>query len=225
MNTNFDILENCILFQGLNKKEILDSLHKLDYVETTYSKGSIIADEDDDCHSIGIVLSGLLEVQKIHASGKVVTLTQLRPGEIFGEAIVFSKQRNYPATITAAQETSVLFIAKDAIIQLCSISPMILTNFMELLSSRILMLNKKVKVLSLETIRQKLCSLFLEESKKQKSLIIKLSMSRSNLAEQMGIQRPSLSRELIKMKNEGLINFHKGSIEIKDLAALKEYLE
>lgn len=95
-------------------------------------------------------------------------------------------------------------------------------NFLGLLSDRLLMLNKKVKMLSLENIRQKIGYFLMEEYKKQKSNIIKVSLSRKEMAEYMGIPRPSLSRELSKMREEEIINFDREVIIIKDMSTLNK---
>ena len=52
------------------------------------------------------------------------------------------------------------------------------------------------------------------ERKKQNSNIIKLGITKKALAEKIGVQRTSLSRELAKMRNEGLIKFDAVSIKI-----------
>lgn len=52
------------------------------------------------------------------------------------------------------------------------------------------------------------------ERKKQNSNIIKLGITKKALAEKIGVQRTSLSRELAKMRDEGLIKFDAESIEI-----------
>lgn len=109
-------------------------------------------------------------------------------------------------------------------LKLCSLNTSVLNNFMGLLSNKILMLNKKVKTLSYQNIRQKLCNYLLEESKKQNSFILKMSVSRKEMAEQLGIPRPSLSREMINMKEEGLIEFEKNIIRILDEEALETEL-
>jgi len=44
------------------------------------------------------------------------------------------------------------------------------------------------------------------------------------MAEHMGIQRPSLSRELSRMREEGIIEFDKKTIIIKDMEALNHLL-
>ena len=86
------------------------------------------------------------------------------------------------------------------------------------------MLNKKIKSLSYQTIRQKVLNYILEEYKKQRSDIIKLPLSKKKIAEQLGIPRPSLSRELICMKDEGLIEIDKDKIKIIDFARFEEVI-
>ena len=63
----------------------------------------------------------------------------------------------------------------------------------------------------------------MEEYKKQGSNVIKVPLSRKEMAEHMGIQRPSLSRELIKMREEGIIEFDKKTITIKDMGRLSKF--
>ncbi len=130
----------------------------------------------------------------------------------------------YPSTILSTSNSKIMFISKDDIVKLCSLDPLILNNLMGLLSNKILMLNKKVRNLSYETIRQKISSFLLEQYADQNSLTIKLNVSRKALAEIFGIPRPSLSRELINMKNDNLLDFEKNIIIIKDLEALEEIL-
>ena len=64
----------------------------------------------------------------------------------------------------------------------------------------------------------------LKKYNKEKSTTIKLEFSRKDWADKLGVQRPSLSRELMKMRDAGLIDFSKNIIEIKDLEGLKGYL-
>jgi CRP-like cAMP-binding protein len=224
MRILFEVLKKNILFKNSSPDEIENIVETSKCNIIQYSKDSIIALEDYECSSIGIVLVGTIEIQKIYASGKIVTLTQLNQGHTFGEAIMFSMQNTYPATIVAVTNSEVLYIPKSDVIDICARYPSIMENFMELLSNKILILNKKVKELSFETIRAKICSYILELYKKQKNLNIKVPFSRKTMAEHMGIQRPSLSRELIKMRDEGIIDFDKDTIHINDLKAIEDSL-
>ena len=64
------------------------------------------------------------------------------------------------------------------------------------------------------TIRESIISYLNFEAKKQNSSIIKLSMTKKALAERIGVQRTSLSRELAKMREDGLIEFNSVSITL-----------
>jgi CRP-like cAMP-binding protein len=51
-----------------------------------------------------------------------------------------------------------------------------------------------------------------------------MPVSRREMAEQFGIPRPSLSRELISMKHDGLVDFDRKTITIQDMEALEDLL-
>lgn len=223
-NLILNSLKKCILFSQFNDKEIEACLSSIDYSIKNYSKNEMPAIEDDICSSIGIILSGSVEVQKIYESGKSLTLTTLDCGKIFGEVIIFSNKNTYPSSIVASEKSKIMFIPQKSILKLCKENSIFLNKFMTLLSNKILMLNKKVKAMSYQTIKQKLANYILEEHNTQKSMIIKMAYSKKQLAEQLGIPRPSLSRELINMKDEEIIDFDKNTIKILDIAELEELL-
>jgi len=223
MNALSDHLKKCILFKDMEREDLSNFLNLSNYTIKKYSKGNVVVIEGSKCEELGILLEGLLEAQALYPSGKLLTLTQLKPLEIFGEAVLFSKMNEFPATIEAIKDSKIMFIKKENLINCLTNCHKFMENLLELLSDKLLILNKKVKMLSLENIRKKIENFLVEEYKKQRSNIIKISLSRKEMAEHMGIQRPSLSRELIKMKKEGLIEFDKKTIIIKDMMALNRF--
>jgi CRP-like cAMP-binding protein len=48
-----------------------------------------------------------------------------------------------------------------------------------------------------------------------------LQMNREALADYLNVSRPSMSRELGRMKDEGVIDFYRSSFVVKDVEALK----
>ncbi|MFD3155976.1 Crp/Fnr family transcriptional regulator [Haloimpatiens sp. FM7330] len=222
MDEVIKLIKKSILFKGLKDNEIKKLLNNISYEIKNFNKNETIAIEQDKCSKIGIILSGNVEVQKIHPSGKTLTINKLKESDIFGEVIIFSKPNEYPATIISSNKSEIIFIFKDDVIKLCELNPIFLKNFMSLLSNKILMLNKKVKSMSYESIRQKIADLLLNEYNKQQKLKLEMSISRKEMAEHFGISRPSLSRELIQMRNDGIIDFYKKTIEIKNLQALED---
>lgn len=224
MHQYTEALRKCAVFSGIDEKLLVEILNTVNARITSYSKNQTIAFEGDECSSIGIVLEGHVEIQKLFLSGKTLTISTLSPGDTFGEVIVFSNMRRYPSTIASSSSSKVMYIGRDDIVQLCSSDKGILKNFMELLSNKILMLNRKITILSFDTLREKVCNYFIDEFRKQKSKDILLPLSRKEMAEALGVQRPSLSREFINMKDEGLIDFDKNRVTLLDIPALEDYL-
>lgn len=220
MNNNFDPIFNSILFKGMNKEKLIEEIKKIDYSIREYGTDEIIALEDSPCIAISIVLEGEVEIQKIYASGKVFTLRKLKVGEIFGEVIVFSNHNRYPATIISSGKSRIIFLSKEGIGRLCRMNEEFLNNFMELMSSKILTLNSKLTEMSFKNIRDKLCNYILTQYKEQDTLNIKLKESKKTMAMNLGILRPSLSRELIKMRDEGLLNFDNNYIYVLDIDSI-----
>lgn len=97
-------------------------------------------------------------------------------------------------------------------------------NFMMLLSEKIIILNNKIRSISLKSIRQKVVDYILCEYMNEKNEEIKLKYSKEEIANDIGIPRPSLSRELIKLRDEGLINFSRNKITILNIEELEDIL-
>ena len=224
MGNTFELLKSCPLFKGIAGEEVRSIMNKVTYKVTLYTKDQPVAIEDEVCTSIGIILSGGVDIQKLYASGKTVMLDSLSVGSVFGEVVVFSGMNRYPATIISNNETEIVFITKTDILKLCRTNTQFLDNFLSTLTNKILMLNRKIKNLSYQTVRQKLSNFLLEEYSKQQKTTLHLSLSRKDMADMLGIPRPSLSREMASLKDEGVIDFYKNSIKIMDMDMLEEFL-
>ncbi len=72
MNEIIKIIKKNKLFIGVTDEEIKDILNKIKYYIKDYSKGEIIAHEDDECTSLALVLSGTLEIQRVYSDRKSV---------------------------------------------------------------------------------------------------------------------------------------------------------
>lgn len=212
------------LFIGLNNETIKNVLKEIKYYIKTYSKGEIIANEDDECRSLSLVLSGTVEIQRLYSNGKYIVLSRLLEGDVFGEALVFSKAKTYPATVIALSECMVLFINKNDVLKICSNEEKILENFVSLLSDKVFILNSKIKSISFKSIRQKVINYILNEAKEQKSNSIILKNTKEEIASLLGIPRPSLSRELINLRDMNYIEFNRKKITIFDIENLEEEL-
>ncbi|MCK8059231.1 MULTISPECIES: Crp/Fnr family transcriptional regulator [unclassified Fusibacter] len=222
METNW--VNDCILFRGFDKKELEDTIRLRFLRFKSYKKGEVIVHEGDPVTGIGIVREGTAEIQSIYPSGKVLTLVRLSRGDVFGEAVVFSKNPTYPVTVVALTDITVGFIATDLLLELFHDYPLALNNYLNVLSNKLTTMNKKIKNLSLDTIRKRVANFLLMQYKNKGTKMFQTGLTRKSMADLMGIQRPSLSRELMKMKEDGLIDYDGETFKILDIERLEESL-
>jgi CRP-like cAMP-binding protein len=221
LSSYINTLKETPLFNDFEKDHINDILYDTDYTIKPYNKDDIIYIEDDLCSNLSIVLEGMVEIQKIDASGKVLTVAQFEKGDNFGENLIFGDKNLYPMTVVSKSKSIVLHIPKATVVKLCQINTVFLNEFLRTLSNRAVNLSAKLKEVTLKTIRQKICEFLVLKYNSTGSTSIKIGMSKKDWADKIGVQRPSLSRELIKMKDEELIDYDKDVVFIKDLDSIK----
>ena len=216
---NVALLKNTSLFSQVPEEELEQLLEKDSYIGN-YEKEEIIYLQNEQCVSLDAILKGTVTIQKIDYDGKVMTLSQFTTGDVLGENLVFSRQNRYPMTILAKESTRLLHLRKDSILALCQSNRGFLENLLQSLSGKTQILSERLKS-SHKSIRQILSEFLLLEYYAQGSDKIRLGISKKDLAEKMGIQRSSLSRELNKMKKDGLVDFDAHTIQILNLESLK----
>lgn len=189
-----------------------------------YLKDELLALKGDPCHSLGLIAGGEIEISQSYPSGNKLIISTFARGDVFGESILFSDSSSYPADVRASEDSSIYFIGRTDLNRLFSTCPPVLDNFLSILSNRILMLSKKIELISHSTIREKIASLILGEYQLQKNLKLILNYGRREMAEILNIPRPSLSRELKHMKEDGLIDYEKNKFQILDLAGLEKVI-
>lgn len=225
MDTNFRILRHTNLFKGFSQEEIEKTAVRIHFSFQEYAENQIIAQEEDECQKLGIVLSGSIHVQRNYAVSKSITIDTLQRFDTFGEAIMFSDAGHYPATLIAVEETLVAYLNREAVIQLCSESPQFMKNFLRQLSNKILMLNQKIKSISYPSIRQKIAHFILAEYTRQGKNPLDMKYSRKEMAEYLGIPRPSLSREMILMREDRILDFDRNFLTILSMEQIEASLK
>lgn len=225
MEKYFSILHKLPMLKDKTPKDMTKYFKDINIVVSSYPKGAVVISDTEPADSLGIVISGSVEAQKIFPSGKTLTIARFGEFELIAEAAVFSSPNVYHATIVCREDSKILFISREDLLLLFSRDNNIVVHFLELFSNRIILLNQKIELLSLESTRQKIAHFLIKEMKKQNSHeLVVLPFSKLVLAEHMNITRPSLSRELAKMSTDGWISVSGRRISIKDLNALENVL-
>ena len=180
----------------------------------SFKRNSILHMDGNECKSLEIILNGQAIVERIDETGDFMVIAELTSDDILGGNLVFSSSPYYPMTITAKTDLTVFEFPKNLLLETCYANQEFLRKFLEIISDRSLYLGDQLKRYVNRSIRECILVYLRNEYKIQKSNKLMLKTTKKNLAARMGIQRTSLSRELQKMKNEGLIEFDADSITI-----------
>jgi len=221
MQDFINIIRNTDLFKCFSYDELDKLFTKENYKIKKYTKNSVIYFQNEKCESLDVILNGIISIQKIDSEGDILTIYDFMGGNVLGENLLFSHRDAYPMTVITKSDATILHVKKDLILNLCQYNVNFLKGLLQSLSDKTLILSDKIKSLTLKTIRQCIIEFLLFEYYSQKSLNIKLNMTKKELAEKIGVQRSSLSRELNKMRSEDLINYDARYITIKNLDLLK----
>lgn len=214
MIKNISLIKSTVLINFLSDEDILTNLKSGKFKVTSYKKSSIVHFDGETCSKLEIILSGKVAVDRIGESGDLLTISEFYNDDILGGNLLFSKNPYYPMTISTQLLTNILEIEREVLFELLCNNPIFLRTYLELISDRAFILGDKIKHYINKTIRESIMNYLNYESKKQNSNHIKLNTTKKALAEKIGVQRTSLSRELAKMREDGLILFDTDSITL-----------
>jgi len=214
MKKYIELMGQIDLMKSITPQEIKSYLTERSFKVTQYGKNNIVHFVGEVCSKLEIILSGKVVIERIDESGNLMTIAEFFNGDVLGGNLMFSKNPYYPMTVTAKEATLILEINKDRLFRLFSDNHEFLSSYLEYVSNHTVILGDRIKHYVNRTIRESIISYLNFEYKKQNSSIIKLSTTKKALAERIGVQRTSLSRELAKMREDGLIEFNSVSITL-----------
>ena len=140
-------------------------------------------------------------------------LAEVEKGDIFDEVFAILYEEPQSISAEAVQPSEVVFLPAEELLsaekQGDAVRSVIIGNMFRVIAGKNLQLTRKMAHLSRRTIREKLISYFSEESSRQKSLSIVIPFNRQQLADYLAVERSALSRELSRMKEDGLLTYRK----------------
>ena len=220
----YDIFKKVPLFEGIPHDSIKKMLGCLGTAVKSYEKDEILLQAGSAVTGIGIVLEGCAQIIKEDVYGHRSIMANIQAGDIFGEVFVCAGLKKSPVAVVAATDTVVMFIGFDRIVTVCpnacSFHTTLIQNMLRLIAGKNLMLNKKIDYLLIRNLRERLSAYLLERSKLTGSAQFDIPFDRSELADYLNAERSALSRELGRMKDEGLIDFYKNSFKLIDVVKL-----
>ena len=172
------------------------------------AKGNIIFHEGDACESIGIIISGKVDIVSYSFQGREMLINSLKAGELFGNNLIFSSSPIYKGDVIAKEKAVIAFINKEDLVTLLQNNKEFLELYLQAQSDKAKLLTARIQLLSFPNAEERL---FYYASKNHNIIEYK---NVTTLAATIGVQRETLSRLLTNLIERHLIKKEKGKITV-----------
>ncbi len=193
----------------------------VEYKLVSYSRKEVYASVGQPIEYVDVVVSGQLNRKLVNKSGKSITAGSYNIGQFTGLSIIFSKSGNWPLLVEASRPTVVLRISIDSLLDIMKRDIRVQKSFISHLSTLCLDVVDALGMLTLHTAREKTAIFLLNESDLRNSVVLRLNISRQEIADRLAIQKLSLQRALNEFANDEIIMLQGKTITIINREKLK----
>ena len=203
------LLSACPLFRGTEKGLLRQLAEEAE--RTEFSSGQVVYSPRHFRRSLGVVLSGQLQVTK-----GTLAVSALEPGDLFGAAALYSGEREFASTITAKGASRCLMLDQQLMDRLLAEHSQIRENYLRYLTGRIRFLSGRLQTLAQPGVEGKLARYLLAGGDS--------SCSATELCQRLGMSRASLYRAFSALEDSGLITRKGKTITVVDPVGLETVL-
>ena len=171
--------------------------------------------QGDPCRSVYLLYSGEIRTTMSGPDGKQVTIEDLEAPVLLAPAFVFATNNRFPVDVTALTSCEVLLINKENFVELMQREPIVMQNFLRIISDRSYQLSQKISSFALHGLKSRVVAYLCQQGS---------ISNQQEVSERLGVARPSLSRVLAELAAEGCVTFEKRKVVINNRDALEKYL-
>lgn len=228
MTENFD-LSQCPLCSVIPKESIDDFFSGINLRINHFSKGDLIARQGDSCKHLYILVEGAVKTEMVTESGGLLTVEVIKAPRPLASAFLFAENNTFPVDVTATEESTVLMIGRDDVIELFRRDARFMERYLKYNSNKTQFLSNKLQILTIKTIRGKLAHYLLEQLSLCHSVTpsvntFVMDKNQTELAKYFGVSRPALARTFSELQQEKIISADRNKVTILSIQALRNLL-
>lgn len=223
MKNYIEILGNTELFKNINDNEI-ETLLKSSFVRIkNYNNNETVFMSGNIAKFIGIVVFGQVEVIQEDFYGNKNIIAHINKGEIFGEAFACSETQSLPISVFTSQPSEIILINYRELFS-SDLTPETMHlklshNMLKIMANKNLILNQKIRLLTRRTTQEKLLAYLSTQAEKTGSNSFSIPFNRQELADYLSVERSAMSAQLCKLRDKGILDFHKNKFVLKNKKA------
>lgn len=221
MIADVTFLREIPLFAGIGDGEFPALLACVGARRESYRKGDFIFLNGNLVDTIGIVLSGRAQIVKEDVFGNRAILNDLGPRAVFGESFVCGGSFTLTMSVQAAHDSEILFLPFDRVMHICpsacGFHNTLIRNMVQMIAKKNIHLMEKLEITTKHSLREKILAYLSQLSQEQGSTTVTSPLGRVDLADFLGADRSSLTRELNGMQRAGIIAYDKNTYTIQKM--------
>jgi CRP-like cAMP-binding protein len=218
MKKYIPFLEHCGLFEEIEEDNLISMLGCLGAKIITVKKNEVIFQEGSSAKSIGIILSGAVQMVQDDFYGNRTIVTQIEEYGLFGESFACAGIDHLPVSFVASKDCEIMLIdcrrITNTCCNACAFHKQIIFNLLQLVARKNLDFHQKIEITSKRTTREKLMAYLLSVAKQADSHSFSIPYDRQGLADYLGVERSAMSAEISKLRKEGIIECQKNLFTI-----------
>lgn len=200
----FDEIIRIPLFSTINRETLKNHIENREITVQNFAKRAVVYNHKDLCDTLDLVLSGELVAYSLADNGSVMSMFEFKKDSMIGANLLYGENNAYPLNIYCLSDCRLLRISKNAVSEYLHDYSFVMT-YVKSLSQNSRSMNQKLTMITQKKLRDNILAYLKKQSIIQETDLITLPVSKRELADYLGVQRPSLFRELKKLKDEGVI--------------------
>ena len=206
------------LFQGLEREEISEVLQKFHGLIKHFSKSDYIYLAGDCVENLCVVLDGTVQMIKEDIWGEKSIIANLGAGSVFAENFLGKLGDRSVVSYFVASDSEILMLplgrALFEVNTASKASQRLMCNIVSILADNNTRLIEKTEILCKKTLRSKILAYLEQEERNKQSHQFTIPFNRTDLANYLDADRSALTRELARMKDEGIIDYTKNTFTL-----------
>ena len=215
---NIKFLKTTMIFREMDEDEVADSLKFLRANEQNFKKGATILHAGDVTDKMGLVMEGSATIESDDVWGNRTILSSVETGQFFAETYSLLPGEPMLVNVVANEDCRILFLRIGSLKRLQNNMDRwmlrFVSNLLIISTHKNLMLSSRSFHTAPKTIRGRVMAYLNSVSMQKHAREFNIPFDRQQLADYLNLERTALSKELGKMKRDGLIDYYKNSFKI-----------
>lgn len=188
-------------------------------VKKEVAAGTVLRGEETECLGLVLVEKGQLRAYSLSEDGREVTLYRLFERDIcLFSATCMMNSVQFDIMIEAEKDGEIRVIAPNVFMKIMEASAPLANYTNQIMAARFSEVMWLVERIMWQSLDRRLACFLLDESAIEGSDVLKLTHEK--IAAHLGTAREVVTRLLRYFKSEGFVELKRGTVEIKDRAAL-----